>query len=163
MKFNKKIKFFCFPYAGGSVNVYNQWKKYLHNSIDLQLVELKGKISEVSYHLLPNDEFISKLKRFGGIPEVLYENSDLFNFFIPIIRNDFYLLSTYEYRERVKKLSCRFDILYGQDEYDITSYEMIKWNNYTFGQCEIRIFPGGHFYLFDNVYNVVKLINSVLV
>jgi medium-chain acyl-[acyl-carrier-protein] hydrolase len=38
-----KIKLFCFPYAGGSANVYVRWKKYLHPEIELQPVELAGR------------------------------------------------------------------------------------------------------------------------
>lgn len=39
----KKLKLFCFPYAGGSVAVYNRWKKYLEKRIELAPVELAGR------------------------------------------------------------------------------------------------------------------------
>ncbi len=37
------MKLFCFPYAGGSAAVYNNWKSLLNKSIDLIPVELAGR------------------------------------------------------------------------------------------------------------------------
>lgn len=34
---------FCLPYAGGSESIYYKWKRYLKPSIELQLIELKGR------------------------------------------------------------------------------------------------------------------------
>ena len=39
----KKIKLFCFPYAGGSASAYNKWKQYLDKNIELYTVELAGR------------------------------------------------------------------------------------------------------------------------
>ncbi|KNY26439.1 Oleoyl-(acyl-carrier-protein) hydrolase [Pseudobacteroides cellulosolvens ATCC 35603 = DSM 2933] len=39
----KKIKLFCIPYAGGSSEIYSNWGKYLHPSIELHSVELAGR------------------------------------------------------------------------------------------------------------------------
>lgn len=39
----KKIKLFCFPYAGGSAAAYNKWKQYLDKGIELHTVELAGR------------------------------------------------------------------------------------------------------------------------
>jgi len=39
----KKIKLFCFPYAGGSSVVYDKWKKHLSHSIELIPIEYPGR------------------------------------------------------------------------------------------------------------------------
>jgi medium-chain acyl-[acyl-carrier-protein] hydrolase len=39
----KKIKLFCFPYAGGSSVIFNKWKQYLDNNIELIPIELAGR------------------------------------------------------------------------------------------------------------------------
>ncbi len=39
----KKIKLFCFPYAGGSAAAYNKWRQYLDKHIELRTVELAGR------------------------------------------------------------------------------------------------------------------------
>lgn len=38
-----RLKLFCFPYAGGSSVVFNKWKKYLDDNIELIPVELAGR------------------------------------------------------------------------------------------------------------------------
>lgn len=51
----KKIRLFCFPYAGGSAAVYLQWKDFLDKSIHLYPVELAGRgqrIGQPLYHSL---------------------------------------------------------------------------------------------------------------
>lgn len=44
----KKVKLFCFPYAGGSSAVYSKWKKCLDNRIELVPVELAGRGRRIS-------------------------------------------------------------------------------------------------------------------
>jgi surfactin synthase thioesterase subunit len=39
----KEITLFCFPYAGGSAAVFNRWRQYLDNRIDMHAVELAGR------------------------------------------------------------------------------------------------------------------------
>jgi medium-chain acyl-[acyl-carrier-protein] hydrolase len=38
-----KIKLFCVPYAGGSATIYNGWKKYLDEAIEVCPLELTGR------------------------------------------------------------------------------------------------------------------------
>lgn len=37
------MRLFCLPYAGGSEAIYYKWRKYLHPSIQLEPIELKGR------------------------------------------------------------------------------------------------------------------------
>lgn len=39
----KKVRMFCFPYAGGSSVIYSKWKKHLDDNIELIPVELAGR------------------------------------------------------------------------------------------------------------------------
>ncbi|NVO09180.1 MAG: thioesterase [Bacteroidales bacterium] len=46
------MKLFCFPYAGGSSIIYNNWKSYLKSDIELIAIELVGRghrINEAHY------------------------------------------------------------------------------------------------------------------
>jgi surfactin synthase thioesterase subunit len=58
---------FCLPYAGGSEVVYYKWKKYLHPSIKLIPIELKGRgkrINEIYYESLEDaiDDIFENIK-----------------------------------------------------------------------------------------------------
>jgi len=37
------MKLFCFPYAGGSSAIFNQWKKYIDPGIEIRAIELAGR------------------------------------------------------------------------------------------------------------------------
>lgn len=69
-----KIKLFCLPYAGGSAMIYNRWKKYLYNMVELFPVEMTGRGRRFSEPFYPdigsavNDLYLS-------IKDMLY-NSD---------------------------------------------------------------------------------------
>jgi len=39
----KRLKLFCFPYAGGTSAIFNKWAQYLDPGIALHLVELAGR------------------------------------------------------------------------------------------------------------------------
>ena len=56
----KKIKLFCFPYAGGSAVIYNSWKKYLSSSIELHPVELPGRGKRFTQPLYNNMQEAAK-------------------------------------------------------------------------------------------------------
>ena len=63
----KKIKLFCFPYAGASAAVYSSWKEYIQDEIQLVPVELAGrgkKIHEPLYETVDNavTEILERLK-----------------------------------------------------------------------------------------------------
>ena len=53
------ILLFCFPYAGGSSAVYNQWQKCLHKTnIHLKPIELAGRGGRIAEPLYANVELL---------------------------------------------------------------------------------------------------------
>jgi len=63
-----KINLFCFPYAGGSVSVFNRWRLYLPPSIELKPVELAGRGRRMREPLLKNDfQLVDAEMRASGI------------------------------------------------------------------------------------------------
>jgi surfactin synthase thioesterase subunit len=47
------MKLFCFPYAGGSSTIFNNWKNYIGNDIEIRAIELAGRgkrIHEAHYN-----------------------------------------------------------------------------------------------------------------
>lgn len=50
----EKVKLFCFPYAGGSSNIYEKWKELLSPSIELINIEYPGRGIRFTEPLLDN-------------------------------------------------------------------------------------------------------------
>lgn len=43
-----KLRLFCFPFAGGSAQSYQQWQNYFNQDIELVFVQLKGRGSRIN-------------------------------------------------------------------------------------------------------------------
>ena len=65
---------------------------------------------------------------------------------LPTIRADFELCETYEYH-RESPLECPMTIYGGLEDHVVEAGQLAAWKEMTVGACEIRMFPGGHFYL----------------
>lgn len=69
---------YCLPYAGGSETIYYSWKKYLHKSIQLEPISLKGRgkrFNEETYQTLEEavDDIVKQIRN-----KILTENYALF-------------------------------------------------------------------------------------
>jgi surfactin synthase thioesterase subunit len=65
---------------------------------------------------------------------------------LPTIRADFELYETYEYHPE-SPLECPMTIYGGLEDREVEAERLAAWSEMTAGACEIRMFPGGHFYL----------------
>lgn len=110
---------------------------------------------------LPDYEFIKKVIDIGGTPKEIMENRELLEMFVPIIRNDFRILETYEYKEREKKIECNISILNGKQD-DIKLEEILAWNKHVCGGVKVYNFQGNHFFINNNVQGITNIINGTL-
>lgn len=56
----RKYRLFCFPYAGGSCNIYYKWEKYIPSNIILNPIELPGHGEKIDLEPLESMEDITK-------------------------------------------------------------------------------------------------------
>ncbi len=111
-------------------------------------------------HMLPENKFIEKLKRFGGMPDELLQHRELLDMFMPILRADFKLVGEYVHRMR-SPLPLRLTILSGLDD-DCIKGPLEDWDQFAAGGCELILFEGGHFFLHERESEVVAVINKIL-
>lgn len=91
-----KIKLFCFPYAGGSAQVYNKWDKTLHPNIELVLVELAGRGRRIDEPFYDNfEELIDDI--FNQI------KSDILSHSYALFGHSLGALIAYELTEKIKQ------------------------------------------------------------
>jgi len=112
-------------------------------------------------YTLPDYDFMEKVIDLGGTPEELMNNQELFQIFLPIIRSDFKILETYNYKEKENKIECDISILNGrQDSIDVE--EILGWKKHVCKGFKIFNFEGNHFFINNNVENITRIINSTL-
>jgi medium-chain acyl-[acyl-carrier-protein] hydrolase len=94
---------------------------------------------------LPKSALIEKLHEFGGAPVEVLQNDELLDLVLPTLRADFELCENYEYLVE-SPLECSMTIYGGLEDHEVEAERLAAWKELTVGACEIRMFPGGHFY-----------------
>ena len=97
----------------------------------------------------------------GGTPREFFEHPELLALFMPIIRADFQKVETYCYRDKVNLITNDITIIVGTKE-DITTDDVLAWKKHTSGNCDIKYFDGGHFFINDYSESITDLINLKL-
>ncbi len=110
---------------------------------------------------LANEDFVNEIMKFGGTPEEILMNKELMEVFIPILRNDFKIVETYKYKEKINKIECSVSVLNGKED-SIPSKDIFAWNEHSSEKCKIYNFEGNHFFINNNVENITRIIKSAL-
>ncbi len=111
-------------------------------------------------HLLPKPDFIEHLQLYGGIQDNVLEEKELLDLFEPILRADFKALGNYTYREETP-LAVAITVFLGTA--DTTTYEeALTWQAVTGTKICIHRFPGGHFFIFDHLKDLGRMISETV-
>lgn len=111
-------------------------------------------------HTLPRDEFIAAVLGFGGMPEEVLKYDELLDFFIPILRTDFQ--ATHALPDNPTEIiDIPLTALFGNED-KLTKGKEIKWEKLTRREFKQRQFPGNHFFIFDHLQEICKIITDTL-
>lgn len=98
-------------------------------------------------HQLPEEEFLAALaERYDGLPRELLEDRDMLGIYHPILRADFTLLETYQFRRR-RPTDCPITVFAGTEDRSVDLEALMGWREHTSSEFEAHCLPGGHFYL----------------
>lgn len=96
---------------------------------------------------LSAEEFTKTLKDFGGIPDYLSSQVELMARYVQDIRKDFQLLaSATAFSE---KIATKMTVLGGNNDQIATLSDLNAWKHRTSKDFDLKVFTGGHFYIFD--------------
>ncbi len=108
-------------------------------------------------HLLPKQEFIKKVNKYGGIPNEILQEEELMDFMVPILRADFEAAGTYKYEETVP-LDIPMTVMTGLKDEEVEYKEALKWQEVATEKISVRQFPGGHFFIFEHPMEIVRIL-----
>lgn len=109
------------------------------------------------YSQLPKQQFFDELRKMGGITEELAANSELLEFFEPILRADFALLEAAD-NEPAQTINVPIFAVMGSTEEYVASIG--NWARYTSGAFEATVLEGNHFFVFDHLDALQLLVNK---
>jgi medium-chain acyl-[acyl-carrier-protein] hydrolase len=95
---------------------------------------------------LPEESFIAEVKKFNGTPNELFDHPEVMELLLPALRADLEMLDTYEYRPE-QRLSCPISAYGALQDTDAPVESLRAWEEHTSASCNLRIFPGDHFFI----------------
>ncbi|MFE6052739.1 thioesterase II family protein [Kitasatospora sp. NPDC056446] len=112
-------------------------------------------------HKLPDDELLAEIVGLGGTDERILTIPALRELVLPALRADYTAIETYRCAPGAT-VSVPITGLVGEEDPNATAEQVAQWDRHTSGPFDLRVFPGGHFYLADRTDEVVRLLATHL-
>ncbi|MGW7492585.1 thioesterase II family protein [Streptomyces sp. NPDC054786] len=110
-------------------------------------------------HLQDDAGVLAEMQRLDGTESRLLDDEELRALFLPVIRSDYQAVETYRYVPGAP-LPCPVLTLTGDADPVTDIDEANAWGEHTVAGFELRVFPGGHFFLNRHAATVTDLIRS---
>ncbi|AEV86973.1 oleoyl-ACP hydrolase [Actinoplanes sp. SE50] len=114
-----------------------------------------------SVHQRDDEGILAELQRMDGTDPRLLTDPELQRMFLPVIRGDYRAVETYRHRPDAA-LRSALTVLTGDSDAMTTVAEARDWAAHTTGHFDLRVFPGGHFYLVPQAAAVLDLLSTTL-
>ncbi len=105
-------------------------------------------------HQALDTEIRRKLSILNGTPKQLLENEEMMEMMVPIVRSDFAVLETYQYRQE-PPLELPISVFGGAADPLVRPAALEGWRSQSSVRCQLRIFPGDHFFIQDTLPEVM--------
>jgi len=108
-------------------------------------------------HQLPDRQFIQTLRDLNGMTSEFFENQELMEMLIPVLRADFEICDFYRYHDQAPfdfPISAYGGLL---DPY-VHKQDLEAWKNHTQANFTVRMFPGDHFYLNSSRIHLLQMV-----
>ena len=102
--------------------------------------------SDPSIHHLPETEFVQQVKHYNGIPQAVFQEPELLQLMVPVLRADFAVNETYHYIPR-DPLSCPISAFGGEHDATVPIDGLKAWQVQTTHRFKTRFYSGDHFFL----------------
>jgi len=112
-------------------------------------------------YTLPDSDLIESLRAFGGTPAEVFDNRDLLDWLLPVVRADLELNETYVL-ESPDALDCPITAFGASGDSRVSSEEVHAWSELTRGRFRRRIFEGNHFFVYERQGELAKEIRQDL-
>lgn len=114
-----------------------------------------------SVHKRGDLELIGEVRELSGTHSALLNDEEVRRTYLPVIRNDYRAIETYVAGGE-QTLSCPITAFVGDRDPRVTLDEARAWARHTNADFQLRVFPGGHFYLSEKPVETVTSLREVL-
>lgn len=158
-----------FGHSMGSTLVYELVYRIMANEAPLpEHVILSGRLPPEyndlyeKMHDASLDVFQEEIIRLGGTSREIFDNRELCELFLPVLRADYKILEQYQLPSGRTRLPVSISVFFGAEDNPDHHDKTEDWSNHTEIGCQFYRFSGGHFFIRDRARDVVKTINSIM-
>ncbi|NLU76618.1 thioesterase [Streptomyces sp. HNM0575] len=112
-------------------------------------------------HLMEDDGILEELKNLAGTESSLLGDEEIQRLILPALRSDYTAIETYRC-EPGAAVEAPVTVLTGDSDPKTSLDEAEDWRHHTKGDFDLRVFPGGHFYLGPRASDVIGLLREHL-
>ncbi|MFI1735544.1 thioesterase II family protein [Streptomyces acidicola] len=106
-------------------------------------------------------DVLAEMRRLGGTDQSMLDDPEIMEMAMPALRADYRALGAYGWRAG-EPLAAPMTVLVGDGDPMVTVEQAGTWRTHTCGDVAVKVFPGGHFYLFDQLDGVAAAVTEGL-
>jgi surfactin synthase thioesterase subunit len=127
--------------------------------VPAHLVHLKPNKTDVNR--MSDEQLRGYLADNGGVDERVFDNPELMEILLPLLRADLTLCESYQWTSR-SALTVPITALGGDVDPNTPAALLARWAELTTGGFGMALLPGGHHYLYRNVAAVTGLVADAM-
>jgi surfactin synthase thioesterase subunit len=104
---------------------------------------------------------IAEMRRLSGTDDRLLLDAEALQMILPAMRADYRAIESYQYQP-VPALDCPVDAFVGSDDPKAPVEDVRAWTEHTDQEFSLRVLPGGHFYLREQMPELIAAIRGGL-
>lgn len=112
-------------------------------------------------HKKGDDGIVEELKLLAGTDTALLGDEEILRMILPAIRSDYTAIETYRC-DPGDTIAAPITVLTGDSDPKTSMDEAEDWRRHTTGAFDLKVFPGGHFYLSDQAPAVLSVLREHL-
>ncbi|MEU5793411.1 alpha/beta fold hydrolase [Streptomyces sp. NPDC047813] len=112
-------------------------------------------------HQRDDDGIVAEMRRLSGTDARLLDDEEIVRMILPALRSDYTAVETYRATPSTV-IDTPITALTGDSDPRVTPEEAHAWRGHTTGPFDLRIFPGGHFYLAEQISELSELLRARL-
>jgi len=112
-------------------------------------------------HLRDDAGVVEELRSLGGTDHRFLQDGELLATILPATRSDYQAIETYVFPGG-PRVACPVTALVGDADPESGLDETMAWSDHCAGGFELRVFPGGHFYIEASRSAVADTITAAL-